>query len=113
MKGSQVVAFDTLRSIAFGSITNSYQTLGSAFTHPVRVAKIVNNTDGDMFISDDGTNNKDFIPAGGTVVYDWTTNREGDGNVFVYGVGTQLYIKYSTVPTKGAVYAIEVYGRGQ
>lgn len=108
------VEFDTIRSKAFGSITAAYTVLGSALTVPWRMMRIVNNTNGDLFISDDGTNDKIFIPAGGFVLYDLNANELGndDSRWFVLAAGTQLYVKYSSAPSSGSVYAEGVYSMG-
>lgn len=108
---SLIVRVDALRQVAFGSITGSYTTLGAVFAHPMRIIKLVNNTDGDMLFSFDGTTNNDFVPAGGSALYDLTTN--GIGQEFVFQIGTQVYIKSSTSPSKGNVSLMCVYGQGQ
>lgn len=112
---SQIVRFDTLRSVAFGSITGSFAALGSAFSHNVRVLKIQNTTDADISISFDGTNTNDYIPAGGFSLYDMTTNREGQNlaNTFVFSINTQIYLKTDGSPTRGVVTATCVYGQGE
>lgn len=108
------VRFDTLRSKAFGAITGSYTTLGSALTQNWRVMRICNNTDGDLLISSDGTNDKIFVPAYGFVLYDLATNAENVKNSdwFVLSIGTQFYVKYSTAPTVGSVYLEGIYSTG-
>ena len=103
---------DTLRSIAFGSITNSYQALGVATTQPTRIFRIINATDGDMLISLDGVNDMFFVPASSFVLYDLTTNREKNGEIFAFQAGTQFYIKYSSAPSKSGVYIEIIYARG-
>lgn len=98
--------YDTLRSLAFGGISGTYAALGTAFTRPVRVFKIVNNTDGDMFISTDGATDMDFIPANSFCLYDLSSNREISAGLFEFPTGTQFYVKQSTAPTKNAVYLV-------
>jgi hypothetical protein len=110
---SQVVTFDTLRTVAHGSVTSSYVALGTAFTHPVRMIRIINNTDGDMFFSLDGSTNQLFVPASSFVLYDFTANRDHIAPYFVMANGSQLYVKYSTAPTKNDVWVECVYGRGE
>lgn len=110
---SSVVVFGTLRSVAFGSITGSYTALGSPFAHPVRIIRIINNTNTDVFISLDGTNNNMYLPAGTFVLYDFTTNRELISPYFVIPNGTQLYIKYNTSPASGSVFVETIYGYGE
>lgn len=106
--------FDTLRTVAFGSITNSYAVLGSALTKNFRVLRIVNNTNGDMFLSTDGTNNQIFVPAGSFVLYDLSTNSQNiaQSDGLSLKIGTQFYVKYSTAPTSGAIYIEGIYTMG-
>lgn len=110
---SQVALPDTLRSKAFGSITNSFTTLGTPLQHTARIVRLINATDGDMFFSIDGTNNQFFLPANSFVLYDLTTNNERGGEKFVLEKGTQFYVKFSSAPSKSAVYLEIIYGRGQ
>jgi hypothetical protein len=110
-----IVRFDTLRSKAFGTITNSYTTLGSALDRNWRVFKITNNTDADMLISADGTNDNFFVPAGSYTLDDLATNALNvqDSDWFVMQIGTQFYIKYSSgAPTSGSVYIEAIYSSG-
>ena len=104
---------DTIRTVAHGSITNSLVALGAPFGHQVRMMRIINNTDGDMLFSTDGTNNMLFVPAGSFVLYDVTTNRESQAETFVFAVGTQMYIQYNSSPSKGDVWLECIYGQGE
>ncbi len=110
---SQIVHADALRSVSFGSITNSYTALGTAFAHPVRIIRIINNTNADMFFSFDGSTDNLFLPANSFVLYDVTTNREDNVVYFVFAVGTQIFIKYSSAPSSGTVYVECLYGQGE
>ncbi len=107
-----VARFDALRSIAFGSITGSYLPIGTPFQHLVRIIKITNTTNTDMFISFDGTTDNDYVPAGGFVLYDITTNGY-TGTEFVQQLFTQIYVKYNTAPASGSVFVTGVFGRGE
>lgn len=109
-----VARFDALRSKAAGSITNSYTTLGSALTRNWRMFKITNNTDGDLFISADGTTDNFFIPMGSFTLWDLATNAQNvkDSDWFVMAIGTQFYVKYSSAPTTGSVYIEGIYSTG-
>lgn len=108
------IALDTLRSIAFGSISGTYAAVGTALTHPMRLMVITNNTDGDMFISDDGVNNKLFVAASSYKTYDISTNRDGGKNESSkLPKGITMYVKQSTAPTKGAVYIEFFYSSGE
>jgi hypothetical protein len=122
MAFSTQVRLDVLRSKANGAITSSYTAFGTAFDHRMRMIKITNATDGDMFIAfnsltvapaSNGTADNDFIPSGGFVLYDFASNSEATGSPFVFQEGTQVWIRYSTAPTTKSVYLTCVYGRGE
>jgi hypothetical protein len=112
-----VVRIDTLRSAAFGVITNAYTALGTPLTVNWRVFKITNNTDGDMIISLDGINDNLFVPANSFTLYDLSTNAANvqDSDGFVMQLNSQFYVKFNTAPTGpvgGAVYVEGLYTRG-
>lgn len=105
---------DSLRSLAFGSITSSYTPLGTPIGHQWRVWKITNTTDGDMLISFDGTTDNLVVPAGAFVLYDIATNADqGAATALTMSVGTQFLVKYSSAPTRGAIYVEGFYQQGQ
>ena len=104
-----VVTIDTIRTLAFGGISGTYATVGTPFSFPVKLICFTNNTDGDMFFSEDGTNNHLFIAASSFKLFDFTTNRNALQPVWAIPKGTQFYVKQSTVASKGAVY-IECLG---
>jgi hypothetical protein len=106
------VYFDTLRSLAFGSISGTYAALGAAFTQEVRIICFTNKTQGDMILSTDNTNadGQIFVPAGAFKLYDLTANLvPGKDDNFVIAKGTQFYVKQVTAPVAGAVYIEGVY----
>jgi hypothetical protein len=108
------VRFDTLRSVAFGDITNSYTALGSALTQNWRMFRVVNKTDADMLISFNASTNNLIVPANSFVLYDLSTNALNvqDSDWFVMQIGTQFSIKYVTAPTSGNVYVEGIYSTG-
>ncbi len=109
---SNIVRFDPVRSVAFGSITASYTTLGPVFGHAMRVLHFINATDGDVMISFDGTTDNVPLLADSFSLYDLTSD-EDTNEMFRYQKGTQIYIKYLSAPTKGTVYLVAVYGKGE
>ena len=114
MTSAKKVKFDTLRSIAFGDTSGTYAPIGTILTVNPRLWRIINNTDGDMIVSDDNTiaDGKMFIPSNSFVLYDFEANLNvvKDDN-FEVSIGTIVYIKQSgTAPTKGSVYLEIVYG---
>lgn len=110
-----VVRADALRSKAFGSITGSYTTLGTALTHLWRMFKVTNSTNGDLLISFDGTTDNLFIPANSFTLYDLSTNAPPIAEVdnLVLGIGTQFYVKQSSAPSSGSLYLEGLYARGE
>jgi hypothetical protein len=108
---SIIARFDSLRSLSSASVTGTYQAVGTAFGHPMRLVKMVNNSTQDVTVSFNGTTDNDYIPANSFALYDMTTNRSNAGGYFVFEVGTQVYIK-GTAGT-GTFYVTAVYGRGE
>lgn len=110
-----IVRADVIRTLAFGGISGSYATVGTALTHLWREFKITNNTDGDMLVSFDGTTDNLFVPAGSFTLYDLSTNAPNINNIdkLVLGIGTQFYVKQSTAPSKGAVWIEGLYAKGE
>ena len=107
----EVVTLDTIRTVAHGSIAATYAAIGGPLTLPGRLVCFTNNTDGDMFFSDDGVNDKLFVAAGGFKLFDITTNRISKAPIWCFAVGTQFYLRYATVPSKNSVY-LEVLSGG-
>lgn len=120
---SNIVILDVIRVLAEASTSTTYAKLGVSFAHRMRMLKFVNNTDGDMLFAlnntpnaapaSDGTADQDIVPAGGFSLYDFTTNRRADGSAFVFPTGTQIWVRQSSTPTTGSVYAICVYAEGE
>lgn len=110
-----ILRVDALRSVVAGSITSSYTTLGTAITHLWRAFRVINNTDGDLLISFDGTTDNLFVPKGSFVLYDITANASPPSlnDNFLMGIGTQFYVKYSTAPSTGAVWVEGIYAKGE
>jgi len=114
---SDQVRFDSIRSVAYNSITNTYAALGTALGHAMRLLHFINDTNGAMMISFDGTTDNTVILPGGFALYDLTSD-EDTGESFRYQIGTQIYIKYLSAPTLVATstntfYLVAVFGRGE
>ena len=109
---SNIVRVDAWRSLAFGSIGLTYVPIGVPLDHAMRLLHFINNTDGDLAISFDGTTDNLFIPANAFILYDLTNNQDLNES-FRYEKGTQLYVKYLTIPTTGDLYLIAIYGKGE
>ena len=111
MSNRQVVSFDAVRSLGEASIGATYTAVGTPFVNPVRLIVFTNNTDGDMFFSDDGTTDMLFIPKGGFKLFDLNTNRTHIDQYWVLPINTQWYVRYSTAPATGAVYIECLWGQ--
>lgn len=110
---SQVVRVDAWRTLAYTAITSSYQPLGSSFGHTMRLICLTNNTNGDMAISFDGTTDNLIVPANGFKLFDIAANTATNAVYMIFAVGTQVYVRYLTAPSSGAMYLECLYGRGE
>lgn len=99
---------ETIRSLAFGSISGTYTGIGTAFANPSRLLYIVNNTDVLLTFSFDGINDHFVIFNGGFLLLDVTTNRSEAGGALNISQGTRIYVKGS--PTMNSVYVSTFYG---
>ena len=104
-----VAKLDTLRSLAFGSISGTYAAVGAALTHPANMFRIINATNGDMLLSIGGTIDNFFVPANSFVLYDVATNKAFPDRILKLAVGDRFYVKQSTAPSSGSVYIEIVY----
>lgn len=106
------VHFDTLRSLAYTSISGTYAAVGTALTVNPRIICITNKTQGDMIFSLSSSNADGnlFIPAGSFKLFDLTANLvPGKDDNFEMAIGDQWYVKQVTAPTSGAVYIEYLY----
>lgn len=120
--GSNIVRFDPIRGMASASITGSYQPLGflsapataAPFQHAMRVLHFINNTNGDVLVSFDGSTNNTIVIANAFDLYDLTSDQDSN-EMFRYQLGTQVYIKYTSVPAMptGTFYLVAIYGKGE
>lgn len=97
-------SFGTIRSAGFASIGAAYAAIGSALTDRAVVITFKNNTNGDVFVSTDGTNDHLFFPANSFGVYDVRTNAPTT-NDLMFEKGTQFFVKDGpTAATSGTFY---------
>ena len=108
-----VLQFETLRTLAFGALSTSYAALGTPITHSLRMFRIINNTNGALNISLDGTNDHMLVPATSFVLYDVAAN--GQSASFRIQNGSQFYAKIITGGTasSGQVSLECIYARGE
>jgi len=104
------IRYEPLRSLAFGSISGSYVGVGTSFANPVRILKVTNTTDADLFVSFDGINTYDVIAASSAWIYDYGSNRTDTGGQLDQALGERVYVKeVSGAPSAGAVYVTVIY----
>lgn len=102
---------DAIRSLAFGSISGSYASVGSSLSQPSRLIHVVNNTDADLMFSFNGSTDHVFLPASGFFVYDINANRDTNEQGWYLTVGTQPSVKHlGSAPSSGSVYVTIAFG---
>ena len=109
---SNIVRFDAVRSLGFASIGATYSAIGTPLGHAMRVLHFINDTNGDVMVSFDGSTDNVPVLAESFSLYDLTSDQDSN-EMFRYQVGTQLYIKYLSVPTSGTFYIVAIYGKGE
>ena len=103
------LAFETLRTAAFGTIMANYTIIGSVFEHPIRILIIQNLTDKRLLFSLDGVNDTFVLQANSERQLEISTNKiTADG--FFASLGSGVYVKRDEVPGAGAVYVSALYG---
>jgi hypothetical protein len=102
---------DVLRSVAFGAIGAQLVPLGTPFTHPMRIISIKNLTNQSVFISFDGIDFNEIVPADSGIVWDFCSNQVEEAGAFI-SAGTQIWVADDgvTAPTSGSVYLSCFYG---
>ena len=108
--GQSRAFFEPIKSLAFGGISAAYASVGTPTTHPVRVFKISNNTQGDMFFTTNTAQDEMFLAAGSFTLYDVQANinpRTDDS--YVFETGTQFSVKQITAPVSGTVYVEVIF----
>lgn len=95
---------DVLRSIDSATFTGAYQAVGTPFNYPIRILKIINNSDENVSVSWDGIADHDFIPAATFALYDFGTNRGNSSPGLDLPQGIQISVKGSA--GTGLVYVV-------
>lgn len=99
--------FDAVREVAFGGISGTYAVVGGPLTDHARIVIFTNSSNVEVYISDDGINNKLRMAANSFKLIDFSTNKISDDGLFV-AIGTQFYVKQvAGAPASGGVW-IEV-----
>jgi hypothetical protein len=101
---------ETVRSLAFGSITGAYAGVGTAISNPARIIFIQNLTDVGMMFSFDGVHDHFPLGANSYVILDITSNKTVNQGFFL-AEGQRLYVKQlSGAASSGSVYLTTFYG---
>ena len=96
--------FDTLRVVAFGSLTTTYAILGAVLPATCVCVAFTNNTDGIVYVSTDGINDMIAIPAFTGKVFDIRTNAPNSID-YLLSQGTPFMVKYTgSAPSEGSFY---------
>lgn len=98
--------FEILKSAGTASIGASYATIGAPLTEPAVVITFKNQTNGDVVVSTDGTNDYLTFPANSYGVYDIRTNAPLTSD-FMFPKGTQFYVKDGTTASTTGTFYIE------
>lgn len=105
-----IAKIDSIRTLGSGSISASYAAVGDPYDHMIRIIHITNNTEGDMYFTDDNTKDKIFVAAGSFVLIDIQANQNDNfDDKYVLPIGTQFYVKQITAPVSGSVYITAFY----
>jgi hypothetical protein len=107
-RGIRVIP-DLLRLTAFGAIGGVYTAIGAVYTNPIRILSIKNATNQDIFISYDGVNNHEYLPAASGLVLDFCANAAGGATFPFIAAGTTIYIKDNGVAPTSGVVAVSAY----
>lgn len=98
-----------VQTVAYSAVTSSFVAMGAAMPEPIRVIKINNSTNSDIYVSFDGSTAHDVVVASSGMVVDITTNKSIEQGMFL-SQGTVVYIEYvSGAPTSGNVYLSAYY----
>lgn len=102
--------FDEIRSLGFAGISGSYADVGSPLEFNWRGVCFTNNTQGDVFFTDDVTKDKIFVKAGSFKLWDVQANMNAQfDDKYVLPIGTQFSVKQITAPVSGSVYIEGIY----
>lgn len=99
------VAFEAVRTLAFGGIGAAFAVLGTPLANPIRFISLSNLTDVAVTVTFDGTTDHLILPTLFTIVIDTNDFSNFDENALIRQ-GTQLSIKQTAgAAASGAFYA--------
>lgn len=100
-------SFAALKTTTPASIGATYATIGSVLLNPAVILTFINNTNGDVLVSSDGTNDMLSMSASTFRVFDFTTNTP-DPSTIMFPKGTQFYVKDGTSASTTGTFNIEI-----
>lgn len=108
---AQKVRFEDLRILSGASLSGSFTAVGAPFANPVRMLKVTNLADADLFISFDGVTAKDVIASESAFIYDFCSNLTTQAGNFEFAVGNRVYVSLiGAAPTNSKdVYVTVIY----
>lgn len=99
---------EPLRELTFGGISGVYAGIGTALNNPAHMIIINNTTDVDLLVSDNGVDDKMYVPSKQGRVLDITSNKALGGGLYI-AQGVRFYAKEASGgPSEGAIF-LEVY----
>ncbi|MEE8208148.1 MAG: hypothetical protein V3T88_04225 [Nitrosomonadaceae bacterium] len=102
--------WETVRTLAFGSISGTFMGVGTVFDNPARNLIIQNFTDVTLDFSDDGVDTKFKLIPNSLFVWDITTNKSNETGFFI-PEGARIYVKrVGSAATEGEVSVSVSYG---
>jgi len=102
------VAAIPLTSIDSSTFTGAYQVINTNGTpNPCFLLRLINNSNKDVTVSYDGTNDHEFVPANSTSQFPFQSNSVPNNNVALFRQGTKVYVKGSA--GTGLVYLAGYY----
>lgn len=104
---STVLKWDLARSKDSATVAAGFTAVGTPFTFPARIVRIVNASTQGVSVSVDGTNTYDFVPSNMSVTYDCGTNRGNSAPAMDIQKGTQISV--AGTAGVGTIYVIVLY----
>ena len=83
---------EAIREVASADLTTSYVALGTPLEHRAYIVTVMNNTNGDVYLTRMTTRNEKRIAAQSGRVSDYKTDDSVDGQ------DTQYYVKWAGTP---------------
>lgn len=106
----QIIRYENVRTLDFGSISGTYSGVGGSFQNPIRIIKIKNGTDADLYISFNGIDDMDALIAHSGDIVDYGANRSNPVEILDQSLGERVYVRsVSGNPTTGNVYVTAIY----